>query len=338
LSRTVSVIAVVAFVLCMPVVGGTSGVLSSAIKPSPSRRHSRIESSTRTYTSDIAHPIPLRSTTRALVAAWTGQIGRVRRSGPAPVLNPEREILLTFDDGPDMVTTPFVLAELQRRGLKAIFFVAGRRLIAPGERGRIQRALVQEMVNRGHLVANHTIWHKHLCDRPEIIAAEIDGNDEIIRNLTGQTPLLFRAPFGDKCPELDIALRGRGLVDVGWNIDPQDWQHSRKTDDIIDYVRGKLARLPHRAVLLLHDTRKAGVRALPAILDHIAEENRRALMGLARPIVIRNYAVLLPEKPLPKTGIGEMVVDVSERLQPVAELLWPKSASERKSIAGLTVP
>jgi len=337
LSRTVSVIAVVAFVLCMPVVGGTSGALSSAIKPSIARPLSGSERSARTYTGDIAHPIAMRSTTRALVAAWTGQIARVRRSEPAPVLNPAREILLTFDDGPDMATTPIVLDELERRGLKAIFFVAGRRLIAPGERGRIQRVLVQEMVNRGHLVANHTIWHKHLCDRPEIIAAEIDGNDEIIRNLTGQTPLLFRAPFGDKCPELDIALRGRGLVDVGWNIDPQDWRHSRKTDDIVDYVRAKLARLPHRAVLLLHDTRKAGVRALPAILDHIAEENRRAAMGLTRPILIRNYAVLLPEKPLPQTGIDEMVVDLSERLLPVANLLWPKTTSERKSIAGLTV-
>ncbi len=329
-------IAVVAFVLCMPVVGGTSGVLSSAIEPTLTRNRSDSERTARSYSDDIARPIAMRATTRSLVAAWTGQIGRVRRSEPAPVLNPEREILLTFDDGPDMVTTPIVLAELQRRGLKAIFFVAGRRLIAPGERGRIQRALVQEMVNRGHLVANHTIWHKHLCDRPEIIAAEIDGNDEIIRNLTGQTPLLFRAPFGDKCPELDIALRGRGLVDVGWNIDPQDWRHSRKTDDIIDYVRGKLARLPHRAVLLLHDTRKAGVRALPAILDHIVEENRRATMGLARPILIRNYAVLLPEKPLPGTGINEMVVDVSERLQPVANMLWPKTTSERNSLAKLS--
>jgi len=323
-----------ALVLGLPVVGGTSGMPSTATPASLSARPRSAEKKARMLTGDISHPLAMRGTTRSLVSAWTGQIGRVSRSHPV-VMNPERELLLTFDDGPDMATTPLVLDELERRGLKAIFFVAGRRLIAPGQRGRIQRALVQEMVKRGHLVANHTIWHKHLCDRPEIIAAEIDGNDEIIRNLTGQTPLLFRAPFGDKCPELDIALRGRGLVDVGWNIDPQDWQHRRKTDDIVDYVRGKLARLPHRAVLLLHDTRKAGVRALPAILDHIAEENRLAAMGLARPIRIRNYGVLLPEKPLPNSGIAEMVEDVSERMQPVANLLWPKTASEQTPQLGL---
>lgn len=241
---------------------------------------------------DLREDIPSRGTTAEIVASWT----RVAPESTAPAADAPRELLLTFDDGPDAETTPLVLDELARRDLRAIFFVAGRRLLLRGQRGQRQRALIHEMLRRGHVVASHTIWHRHLCDQPEIIPSEIDGNDELLRALTGELPRLFRAPFGDKCPELELALRGRGLVDVGWSIDPQDWRRGDPAE-VAGYVRKKLDGLRGRAILLLHDTRRSGVRALPAILDHVAAEQQRAARGLARPLVIVEPTVLFPETP-----------------------------------------
>lgn len=254
----------------------------------------------------------LRGTTPDLVARWTAPIPRAplreRTSGgrgPSGLENlagTPREIVLTFDDGPDMRTTPPVLAELRRRNLKAIFFVAGRRLVAGGKRGRIQRELVRQMVRDGHLVGSHTIHHVHLCDRPDRIDAELDGNDRIIEDVTGIRPPLFRTPFGDRCAALDAALAQRGLVDFGWTIDPQDWRLP-PPEQVVAYVKAKLARLPGKATVLLHDTRWPGVRALPAILDFIEAENRRAARGRARPIHVRDYSVLFPPRARPTTGV-----------------------------------
>jgi len=243
-----------------------------------------------------------------------------------------RTIVLTFDDGPDQETTPIVLAELKKRGIKAVFFVAARRLIAGGSRGRRQRALLRQMIREGHTVANHTVNHIHLCEHPERMAAEIDGNDQILEELLGFKPRLFRSPFGDSCEALDQALASRGLVNAGWTIDPQDW---RRTDPeaVAGYVIRKLENLPERGVVLLHDTRRAGVVALPKILDFIEAENRRARKGYARPIAIRGEQELLshpsgygaPSHTHAVAGDSENAIDAEKTPLPAANQTDPIS-------------
>jgi peptidoglycan/xylan/chitin deacetylase (PgdA/CDA1 family) len=213
------------------------------------------------------------------VALWSP--GHGPRTGFRPSGSP-RELLLSFDDGPDLGGTPVILAELDRRGLKAIFFVTGWRLVGQRPEDVARRDLVRKIAAHGHLVANHTMNHHDLCQNPAEQAAEIDASTELIAETTGIRPLLFRSPYGAFCRSLEASLTARGMPDIGWNIDPQDW----KTDDeeaVFAYLTSKVDKLKGRGIMLLHDTHEASVHALPKFLDWLARENQRAVRQRRRP-------------------------------------------------------
>jgi peptidoglycan/xylan/chitin deacetylase (PgdA/CDA1 family) len=235
--------------------------------------------------------------------------GHGAKAGFHPAVHP-RELLLSFDDGPDLKGTPLILDELDRRGLKAIFFVTGWRLTGDHPAEIARRDLVRKIASHGHLVANHTMTHKNLCLNPADQAAEIDGASEIVAQATGVRPLLFRAPYGAYCRSLELALAARELPDIGWNLDPEDW---RDTDEraIFKYVTGKLAHLDGRGILLMHDTHLASVNTLGLILDWIERENRRSLEAGRPPITFIDYSVLLPARQVTRSGLETIVAGLA---------------------------
>ncbi len=257
-----------------------------------------------------------------------GFFGHGARTGFQPSSSP-RELVLSFDDGPDLKTTPLVMEELDRRGLKGIFFIAGWRLVGDGVHALARRDLVRKLAAHGHLVGNHTINHKNLCRlSPSDQAHEIDGNTELISHATGLRPLLFRSPYGAICRSLEEALQARDLVDVGWNLDPQDWTGADE-DAIHAYLVRKLERLSGRGILLLHDTHPAAVHALGRTLDWIARENHRAVREGRPPIKILDYSVMLPDHPVPATGAESILTDLA---RPFARL---PGAAVARARAGL---
>jgi peptidoglycan/xylan/chitin deacetylase (PgdA/CDA1 family) len=225
--------------------------------------------------------------------------------GPRPM----RELVLTFDDGPDLAGTPLVLEELDRRGLKAIFFVNGRHFAGDRPQDVASRDLVRKLAAHGHLVANHTFSHQNVCKEPAKLAHQIDDNAELITATTGVRPTLFRSPYGVRCKELDHALRARDLLQIGWNLDPQEWR-SGSEDGTYDYVTKRLEHFTGRAILLLHDTHGEAVRALPRILDWIAHESDRAARKGELPIAIRDYTVFLRATPVGESGLEPFVADL----------------------------
>ena len=64
----------------------------------------------------------------------------------------ERSVYLTFDDGPIPESTPFLLETLRRYGVKATFFVVG-------ENVQKHPDLIQQIIDDGHKVGNHTYHH-----------------------------------------------------------------------------------------------------------------------------------------------------------------------------------
>jgi len=226
-----------------------------------------------------------------------------------------RELVLSFDDGPDLKFTPLVLDELDKRGLKAIFFVTGHRVVGDRPEDFARRELLRKIAAHGHLVANHTMTHRNLCQGPDDAAMEIDTNAEVIASATGLRPLLFRAPYGARCRRLEATLAARELISVGWNLDPQDWRNPT-SDDILGYLELRLRRLEGRGILLLHDTHPASVFALGPLLDWIARENRLAVAAGQPPIVLQDYSVFLPALPIPPTGIETVVASIARGLLP----------------------
>jgi peptidoglycan-N-acetylglucosamine deacetylase len=248
------------------------------------------------------------------VELWTP--GHGPHTGFKPASAP-RELLLSFDDGPDLKGTPIILDELDRRGLKAIFFVTGWRLAGQRPEDHARRELVRKIAAHGHLVANHTFSHHDLCKNPTEQAVEIDSNSELIAATTGVRPLLFRSPYGAYCRSLDATLALRQLPDIGWNIDPQDWKN-KSEEAVFKYLVDKLSKLKGRGILLLHDTHIESVNAFPRILDWLAQENHRAVEAKRPPVKFIDYSVVVPRRPLATSGVervvGDMLADVGGSL------------------------
>src|SRR5262249_51308406 len=124
----------------------------------------------------------LAESVREPVSLWSPGHGPHTAFQPATA---PRELPLSFDDGPDLSGTTLIIEELDRRGLKAIFFVTGWRLTGRRPEDIARRDLVRKIAAHGHLVANHTMSHHDLCQNPDEQAAEIDGNTELIAETTG---------------------------------------------------------------------------------------------------------------------------------------------------------
>jgi peptidoglycan/xylan/chitin deacetylase (PgdA/CDA1 family) len=233
-----------------------------------------------------------------------------------------RELLLSFDDGPDLQGTPLILDELDRRGIKAVFFITGWRFKGDRPEDLARRDLVRKIAAHGHLVANHTMTHHNLCEKPEEQVYEIDANAELIARTTGVRPLLFRSPYGAFCRSLDAALSARELPDIGWNLDPQDWKNHTE-EDVYQYLVGKLTHLKGRGILLLHDTHLASVRALPRMLDWLARQNQTAAEEGRPPVRIVDYTSLVPRRAVAESGLERIVGDVVADVGGSLARLWP---------------
>ena len=161
----------------------------------------------------------------------------LRRTGDA------RTMALTFDDGPNPATTPQILDLLDRYGAKATFFVIGKWVDA-------EVALTQEIVARGHVLANHTYTHPRLalCSSARI-AEELERCDAAIESATMRKPRWMRPPYGFRSPLLAGVVRERGDSGiVMWSTWARDWkpQPARQTIDRLYGAQGG-------DIVLLHD-------------------------------------------------------------------------------------
>jgi cellulose synthase/poly-beta-1,6-N-acetylglucosamine synthase-like glycosyltransferase/peptidoglycan/xylan/chitin deacetylase (PgdA/CDA1 family)/spore germination protein YaaH len=135
-----------------------------------------------------------------------------------------KDIVLTFDDGPDPQWTPAVLKALDELDAPATFF-------ALGDQAMQYPDLVGDVDSAGHLIGNHTFTHPHL-DRltPAETRVELNTTARLLEGLTGRRSPLFRAPYtanvdpsrAEDLGPLRVALKD-GYVFVGANIDPLDW-------------------------------------------------------------------------------------------------------------------
>lgn len=124
---------------------------------------------------------------------------------------------LTFDDGPDLVFTPQILDLLQQLKVKATFFVIGKNAAKYPQ-------IIKRIENEGHILANHSWDHANFTHLDEYeIRNQITKTDELLTQITGHKPLLFRAPYGNVTLGLEVQLRAMEHLLIGWSVDTRDW-------------------------------------------------------------------------------------------------------------------
>jgi len=191
--------------------------------------------------------------------------GRVVSRGPAD----QRNVYLTFDDGPSPTATARILDTLATLDVPAAFFVLGRH-------ARLHPELVRAVGASPHLLGNHTVTHRklHLAS-PRRIARELDDAHVAIAEAAGRAPVAFRAPHGYRSPFLPAALARHGYPLVGWTLGV--WDSARPG---VEAIRRRVrAGLRPGTILLLHDgdgADPAGDRAqtadaLPGIVQDVRD-------------------------------------------------------------------
>ncbi len=178
-------------------------------------------------------------------------------------------VALTFDDGPHAEGTPAVLAELERRGATATFFLVG-------EQVRLRPALAREIVAAGHEVAVHGDRHILLLRRTvKALSEDLDRAVATIAEATGIAPTLYRPPYGVFSSGALAHVRSRGWRPLLWSAWGRDWERRATPEGI---ARRATRRLRPGDVVLLHDSDayssvdswRRTAAALPSVIDAVA--------------------------------------------------------------------
>jgi peptidoglycan/xylan/chitin deacetylase (PgdA/CDA1 family) len=183
-----------------------------------------------------------------------------------------RQLLLTFDDGPDWENTPVLLDYLDDYGVKAVFFVNGRRFTGTLPQTQKSRAVLVELHRRGHVVGNHTQTHPMMAQTPpDVQRKEIERTHAAIKRTLGFDAWLYRPPFGGMTGVSRAVLREMKYTVVMWNVDSND-PFERHANVSLRNVLRDLA-LYGRGVALFHDTNSWSTEAVPRIIRSVWLEN-----------------------------------------------------------------
>jgi len=181
-------------------------------------------------------------------------------------------VALTFDDGPDPVQTPKILAVLAEHDVKATFCLVGEQVQKHPE-------IVQMIVAAGHTLCNHT-WNHSLVigkEKPEEIQADLRRTNDAIHAAVPGTPIpFFRAPGGNFTDRLVKVARGDGMTSLYWQVDPRDWDHPAEENDakhVTKVVNSVKKFVQPGSIVLSHDfnqpdTIKAYEQLLPWLTKH----------------------------------------------------------------------
>ena len=176
-------------------------------------------------------------------------------------------VALTFDDGPHPVYTEQILEILAEYDAKATFFVIGKNAESYPE-------LVCKEYEEGHEIGNHTYSHPDMKNiSVEKAIEDIEKNQEIIYDITGEEPKLFRSPGGFFSDELIYAVENLNCKPVlwSWRQDTKDWS----LPEVNVVVKTVLDNIQDGDIILFHDFNLKGSptpEALKKILPSLKEQ------------------------------------------------------------------
>jgi peptidoglycan/xylan/chitin deacetylase (PgdA/CDA1 family) len=174
-----------------------------------------------------------------------------------------REIVVTFDDGPHVLSTPKLLDSLARHQIKAVFFVLGKNLESP--KGK---EILKRMADEGHYIGNHTYSHPNLTKLPEPqIREEIEKTRELIGDLDRGIKLL-RPPYGAHNELADRIVHELGYRLVFWNVDSLDWHPNYKSGKWVDHAMEQI-RAREDSIVLAHDIHRTTVEKVEELIAGI---------------------------------------------------------------------
>lgn len=176
----------------------------------------------------------------------------------------EKNVAITFDDGPNSKYTPQVLSILKDYNAKGTFFCIGKNVEKNPE-------LLRKIKAEGHAIGNHTYSHKNSIgfSSTDKWLAEIKETDDSIQRLIKLDSNLFRPPFGVTTPNLANALKLTEHIVIGWDVRSFD-TILKNPDSIVRKIKRKIRP---GSIILLHDNHPNITTILEQLLGSLIELN-----------------------------------------------------------------
>jgi peptidoglycan/xylan/chitin deacetylase (PgdA/CDA1 family) len=176
----------------------------------------------------------------------------------------DKEVVLTFDDGPWPVNTPSVLKTLAEECTKAIFFPIGKHATYYPE-------ILKHVAEEGHTIGAHTWSHANLNNKKltdDQRKEEIEKGFSAVKWALGAAPSpLFRFPALQHPPAMVTYLGERNISIWSCDLDSFDFKAST-AQKIVDTVMTKLEK-NGKGIVLMHDFQKHTAEALPELMKRL---------------------------------------------------------------------
>ena len=184
----------------------------------------------------------------------------------------DKEVVLTFDDGPFPPTTRRVLAALAAQCVRASFFLIGRNAAANPD-------LVRKIAADGHTIAHHTWSHRILSRLGDNVAGEdINRGISAVEAILSDKPpadatRFFRFPGFASTPALLAHLESRKIVVFGADLWASDWNRMTPEQELRQVI--ERLHIARKGVILFHDIRAQTAAMLPAFLRYLNQSRLR---------------------------------------------------------------
>ena len=218
---------------------------------------------------------------------WTDLLGQAKTQLPRAMAQPhdgvrvirngyrtQPRVALTIDDGPHPLITPLILEALKQAGVKATFFIVGKKAEEYPE-------LLRRIVAEGHEIGNHTYSHARLTKLPPAqIWAEIRACDEVVRRLTGVKMRYLRPPGGGYDEQALRVVQAAGYSLALWTDNTGDW----RKPPVQTIVHNALRKIAPGGIILMHQGDPVSVEAIPMIvrglrLQHLEAGTISSIVG-----------------------------------------------------------
>lgn len=227
----------------------------------------------------------------------------------------EKQLMLTFDDGPTAEYTTEILDVLSREKVPATFFSVGENVVRNPE-------LFRRIIREGHVAANHTMTHADFYQHDELRnREELIATDRIMRSTAGYATRLFRIPEGDpdNKPLTLLQAQQLGYLQVDMNVDTLDWSYEPGEEIPTPQLDGS------GAIVLMHDGGGDRTATVDMLEDLIAQaKDKGYTFSTVAPLIPADMQEMLPLKTV-QAGLADHATLTASTMfivTPVTLMTW----------------
>lgn len=192
----------------------------------------------------------------------------------------EKKVAISFDAAWGAQYTDGILKILDQYDVKTTFFLVGFWVDKYPDK-------VEKIYSRGHEIGNHSTNHPHMSRLNETqITEELMNTHNKIKDIIGESPILFRPPFGEYDDLLIKTCSENEYYTIQWDVDSLDWRELG-VQPVVDRI---VKNTKEGSIILFHNNAKYVTEFLPIVIEKLQEEGYE-IVPISELIYKNNYHI-----------------------------------------------